>query len=1322
MIQGMVLSAVIAGTALVATKLISNQKMTLRGTETRDNIEQLHDLVYSIVQDRNHCKATLAVNGITSSATSPVVLTQITTMNPNSTPTAAIEVNNGSTYDASKIYMNGNVIVKDMRIFFGPVSTPTVPTTLADNTEAFLRVNYNRFAGGKGGDNNLRTKIGFGGKDITKWIRMKIQRNSSLGFTCYGTQITDAYTGGNSDLSKEFCDSFAFFTWDAANNICIPKNNICPNGTVFTGMNATGYADCTPFISFASQFINSATTYCDPSEAYNVRVIKDGTGKRVQVHCGYDTAPTYSCPTVTKNWNISSSVCTATITSVTSGNNATATDSTAPTTGSAQYYCNISTWEPIGMPTCVGGGIICPATTVNWSRDQYNCTGTLPEAMDGGNHASIDSTSDQQGTGNYLCTLGTWGMTSRTCAGTDSWTYCFVADSSIEMANGETKKIQDIQVGDLVLSRNDRTGLMEGKKVEKLFHHPEKAATLYTLHLSNGEKVTSNDIHPYYLPSEKKYVIASELAAYFNRGDSVQFLGNDGKLVHLLKVETKEKSVKLYNFSVEDNHNFFASGILVHNKNDDGQNYCATQSGAICSGSAGNNISCSGTPAEHTVFNNCMAGKCPGRDVVWTQGPDTCSSYVASGLTSDTATINDSTGPMTGSANMVCSGGVWNTSSSGCNSLGINGRCSCQTTTVYGGGGCGGGAYSPGDNNSCDLTNTWVNQTACETNHGCTGNPCGTRTQFNGGGIVGPSATLNCYWVNTGGGSVCQATTANWTNTQYNCSASLPAGAAGAGASVTDNVGDQQGAATFTCSALGSWDSTSTSCAGTNTWTYCFVGDSPIDLANGTTKKIQDIKLGDVVLSRNDQTGKIEGKPVTELFHHPKNAATLYSLKLSNGTTLTSNDIHPYFIPELDSYLNANELVSRFKSGNEVEFMGANGKMVTLLDVETEDQEVELYNFTVEDNHNYFAGGILVHNKNDDGQNYCATQSGAACTGSPGNNISCAGTNAQRTVYDSCMAGTCPGRNVVWTQDVDTCSSYVAAGLTGQTTTITDSGAPMTGTANMSCGGGTWNVSSSSCATTTCPVSTINWSQGGTPCSATSPSGTGTRTVTDSNVPHTGSATIVCSAGTWFLSGASSCTPSACPAQTLNWSQSGNNCSANIGSGLATTSITDSTDPYRGSASYNCTSGSWTVTGTPTCVDYTCPAQTLNWSQGGDNCEASIAAGLSTTTITDSIAPTTGSASYNCSSGTWTVTGSPSCSAGTGDTCTCTAGAVYGDAFCANPPAAPADNQGCDATGYYPNQAACQAASGCMTNVCGTTLWFGGPAGAAVIGGCTWGY
>jgi hypothetical protein len=136
----------------------------------------------------------------------------------------------------------------------------------------------------------------------------------------------------------------------------------------------------------------------------------------------------------------------------------------------------------------------------------------------------------------------------------------------------------------------------------------------------------------------------------------------------------------------------------------------------------------------------------------------------------------------------------------------------------------------------------------------------------------------------------------------------------------------------------------------------CFVAGTLITMASGEQTAIEKIKIGDYILSWNEKTKEIEKKIVKQTFE--KQTEKLLEIKLANGKTIRATPEHRFSVN--DKWVQLQEL----KINDELSILKTNKqstekvKIVSTREVAGE----TVYNFEVEDNHNYFAEGILVHN------------------------------------------------------------------------------------------------------------------------------------------------------------------------------------------------------------------------------------------------------------------------------------------------------------------------------------------------------------------------
>ncbi|MBI1327110.1 MAG: prepilin-type N-terminal cleavage/methylation domain-containing protein [Alphaproteobacteria bacterium] len=238
----------------------------------------------------------------------------------------------------------------------------------------------------------------------------------------------------------------------------------------------------------------------------------------------------------------------------------------------------------------------------------------------------------------------------------------------------------------------------------------------------------------------------------------------------------------------------------------------------------------------------------------------------------------------------------------------------------------------------------------------------------------------------------------------------------------------------------------------------------------------------------------------------------------------------------------------------------------------------------------------------------------------------------------------CAATTLNWTVAGITCS--VAVGLTndGVSTTLTDSTVPTTGSSSATCTNGSWNVASGGTCISQCPASTaVSWVDtsitpnrtcNGTTVATAQNAGT-SLPITDATGPDVGTGTAVCAAnGTWSATG--SCTRQCTGSQAVSWTISGKTCNgttaaAAVNNGVATATVVDSTGVDVGSASFTCNNGTLSVNPDAICSSG-CTGGPVAWVIGGNTCDGTIAntAANQNANVTDSIAPTTGSATFQC--------------------------------------------------------------------------------------------
>ncbi|AZI58100.1 hypothetical protein EH165_08060 [Nakamurella antarctica] len=128
-------------------------------------------------------------------------------------------------------------------------------------------------------------------------------------------------------------------------------------------------------------------------------------------------------------------------------------------------------------------------------------------------------------------------------------------------------------------------------------------------------------------------------------------------------------------------------------------------------------------------------------------------------------------------------------------------------------------------------------------------------------------------------------------------------------------------------------------------------------MADGTEKPIEDVKVGDLVLATEPETGVTTAKQVLTLIRHA-GPHIMVDLTLSDGTVLNATDGHPIWDATTKTFTKAIDV----PVGDKV--LTAAGGTATITTKYVHGQDLTAYNLEIEGIHTYYAGNtpILVHN------------------------------------------------------------------------------------------------------------------------------------------------------------------------------------------------------------------------------------------------------------------------------------------------------------------------------------------------------------------------
>jgi RHS repeat-associated protein len=146
-------------------------------------------------------------------------------------------------------------------------------------------------------------------------------------------------------------------------------------------------------------------------------------------------------------------------------------------------------------------------------------------------------------------------------------TKCFLAGTGVLMADGTTKDIEDVDVGDKVQATDPETGESGPREVTRLIiTEDDKHFNELSIATQDGiEKLTATYEHPFWSPSEDDWLEAGDLEP------GMTLLTDDGDTVIVTANRPFTKHARTYNLTVDDLHTYYVlagqTPVLVHNSN-----------------------------------------------------------------------------------------------------------------------------------------------------------------------------------------------------------------------------------------------------------------------------------------------------------------------------------------------------------------------------------------------------------------------------------------------------------------------------------------------------------------------------------------------------------------------------------------------------------------------------------------------------------------------------------------------------------------------------------------------------------------------------------
>jgi len=133
-----------------------------------------------------------------------------------------------------------------------------------------------------------------------------------------------------------------------------------------------------------------------------------------------------------------------------------------------------------------------------------------------------------------------------------------VGATVVVMADGSSKPIEDVVVGDLVTASDAETGVQGTRLVEQVFVHEDTVVDLVV----GGEVISTTEDHPFWSATHGQFERADELQA----GELVLTAAGSVLAVEGIRAGT-ERTALAYNLAVEGIHTYHVghAQVLVHN-------------------------------------------------------------------------------------------------------------------------------------------------------------------------------------------------------------------------------------------------------------------------------------------------------------------------------------------------------------------------------------------------------------------------------------------------------------------------------------------------------------------------------------------------------------------------------------------------------------------------------------------------------------------------------------------------------------------------------------------------------------------------------------
>ncbi|MFY1633364.1 polymorphic toxin-type HINT domain-containing protein [Solwaraspora sp. WMMB335] len=142
--------------------------------------------------------------------------------------------------------------------------------------------------------------------------------------------------------------------------------------------------------------------------------------------------------------------------------------------------------------------------------------------------------------------------------------HSFAPDTHVLMADGTTKPIKDVDVGDQVTATNPETGTTTAKTVTATHTNRDTDLTDLTVATDDGTTViNTTNHHPFYSDDQQAWINAADL----NTNETLHTL--DATTVKVAKITTRHSVTTMHDLTIADIHTYYVmvgeTPVLVHN-------------------------------------------------------------------------------------------------------------------------------------------------------------------------------------------------------------------------------------------------------------------------------------------------------------------------------------------------------------------------------------------------------------------------------------------------------------------------------------------------------------------------------------------------------------------------------------------------------------------------------------------------------------------------------------------------------------------------------------------------------------------------------------